>query len=119
MANSLLAKSNDSFAADVDNYVAIRTSGDGNVYVEGDITSPLTTNTDQSANIIFSNLKVRRLTPTECLRLQGFPDDWFSSVRLNKPFADGPMYKMIGNSMAVNVMSWIGQRISMVESLAA
>jgi DNA (cytosine-5)-methyltransferase 1 len=57
---------------------------------------------------------VRRLTPLECLRLQGFPDSWFDDVRLNKPLADGPMYKMIGNSMAVNIMRWIGERIEFV-----
>ena len=57
---------------------------------------------------------VRRLTPLECTRLQGFPDDYFTGLRLNKPFADGPVYKMLGNSMAVNVMSWIGQRIEAV-----
>ena len=57
---------------------------------------------------------VRRLTPLECTRLQGFPDDYFTGLRLNKPFADGPIYKMLGNSMAVNVMSWIGQRIEAV-----
>lgn len=62
---------------------------------------------------------VRRLTPLECLRLQGFPDDYFDKARLNKPLADGPKYKMLGNSMAVNVMSWIGQRIQMVEGIKA
>ena len=50
---------------------------------------------------------VRRLTPLECCRLQGFPDDWFDVP--GKPFADGPKYKMLGNSMAVNVMRWIGE----------
>ena len=63
------------------------------------------------------NWAVRRLTPTECLRLQGFPDDYFDRARLNKPLADGPKYKMLGNSMAVNVMSWIGQRIQLVEGI--
>lgn len=61
---------------------------------------------------------VRRLTPLECLRLQGFPDDYFDKARLNKPLADGPKYKMLGNSMAVNVMSWIGQRIQMEDMLS-
>jgi DNA (cytosine-5)-methyltransferase 1 len=61
---------------------------------------------------------VRRLTPTECLRLQGFPDTYFDGVMLRgKPLADGPKYKMLGNSMCVNVMTWIGQRILMVEAL--
>lgn len=60
---------------------------------------------------------VRRLTPLEACRLQGFPDDYFTGLRLNKPFADGPVYKMLGNSMAVNVMSWIGQRIAAVDAI--
>jgi DNA (cytosine-5)-methyltransferase 1 len=61
---------------------------------------------------------VRRLTPLECCRLQGFPDDYLSSVRINgKPLADGPMYKALGNSMAVPVMAWIGRRIQMVDDL--
>jgi DNA (cytosine-5)-methyltransferase 1 len=55
---------------------------------------------------------VRRLTPLECERLQGFPDGWTAINRRNgKPAADGPRYKALGNSMAVNVMRWIGQRI--------
>lgn len=58
---------------------------------------------------------VRRLTPLECIRLQGFPDDYFSSARLNKPLADGPIFKMLGNSMAVNVMRYMGERIEAVE----
>jgi len=63
---------------------------------------------------------VRRLTPTECSRLQGFPDDhakipWRGKTPENCP--DGPQYKAYGNSMAVNVMSWIGQRIALVDAL--
>ena len=54
---------------------------------------------------------VRRLTPTECLRLQGFPDDHLDVLWKGKPLADGPRYRMIGNSMAVPVMRWIGERI--------
>lgn len=70
---------------------------------------------------------VRRLTPRECERLQGFPDD-YTSINLPKrnrhgnvtrsPLAaDGPRYKALGNSMAVNVMRWIGGRIQSVENL--
>ena len=61
---------------------------------------------------------VRRLMPIECERLQGFPDDYTNVTYRNKPAFDGPRYKAIGNSMAVNVMSWIGQRIQQVESTA-
>jgi DNA (cytosine-5)-methyltransferase 1 len=64
---------------------------------------------------VMTDWAVRRLTPTECERLQGAPDDWTNITRKGKPIADGPRYKMIGNSMAVPVMRWIGQRIDLVE----
>ena len=57
---------------------------------------------------------VRRLTPRECERLQGFPDDYTLIPCRGKPAADGPRYKALGNSMAVPVMAWIGRRIDMV-----
>jgi DNA (cytosine-5)-methyltransferase 1 len=60
---------------------------------------------------------VRRLTPTECERLQGFPDGWTAIQYRGKPAADGPRYKALGNSMAVPVLKWIGQRIEMVHKL--
>ena len=62
-------------------------------------------------------MQVRRLTPRECERLQGFPDDYTLIPHRNKPAADGPRYKALGNSMAVPVMRWIGERIQMVEKL--
>lgn len=55
---------------------------------------------------------VRRLTPRECERLQGFPDDYTAILRGSSVAADGPRYKALGNSMAVNAMRWIGNRIS-------
>ena len=55
---------------------------------------------------------VRRLTPRECERLQGFPDDYTAILRGSSIAADGPRYKALGNSMAVNAMRWIGNRIS-------
>ena len=58
------------------------------------------------------SIGVRRLTPRECERLQGFPDDWTLVPHRGKPAADGPRYKAIGNSMAVPVMRWIGSRIA-------
>ncbi|EIJ25820.1 DNA (cytosine-5-)-methyltransferase [Bifidobacterium longum subsp. longum 1-6B] len=62
------------------------------------------------------SLTVRRLTPRECERLQGFPDDYTDIPYRNKEHApDGPRYKALGNSMAVPVMRWIGERIRMVE----
>ena len=61
---------------------------------------------------------VRRLTPRECERLQGFPDDWTLIPWRGKPAADCPdshRYKAVGNSMAVPVMWYIGRRIQIVE----
>ena len=61
---------------------------------------------------------VRRLTPKECERLQGFPDDFSRIPWRNKEPEDCPnghRYKALGNSMAVPVMNWIGRRIDMVE----
>ena len=52
-------------------------------------------------------MAVRRLTPRECERLQGFPDDYTDIPKA----ADGPRYKALGNSMAVPVMRWIGQQV--------
>ena len=60
---------------------------------------------------------VRRLTPRECERLQGFPDDYTLIPFRGKPAADGPRYKALGNSMAVPVMRWIGERIQAVEEI--
>ena len=68
-----------------------------------------------------TNYIVRRLTPRECERLQGFPDDWTRIPYKGKPAErcpDGPRYKACGNSMAVPVMRWIGERIDFVEDVA-
>jgi DNA (cytosine-5)-methyltransferase 1 len=62
---------------------------------------------------------VRRLMPVECERLQGFPDGYTDVPYRGKPAADGPRYKALGNSWAVNCARWIGRRISLVDSIAA
>lgn len=63
----------------------------------------------------FAPSAIRYLTPTECERLQGFPDGWTAIPFRGKPASDGPRYKAIGNSMAVPVMKWIGERIAIVD----
>ncbi|PTA90420.1 DNA (cytosine-5-)-methyltransferase [Kluyvera sp. Nf5] len=68
-----------------------------------------------SADVVQFGMQVRRLTPVECERLQGFPDnhtliEWRGKDAAECP--DGPRYKAIGNSMAVPVMRWIGERIA-------
>ena len=67
-----------------------------------------------------ADFAVRRLTPVECERLQGFPDNWTRIPYRGKPAElcpDGPRYKACGNSMAVPVMRWIGERIQMMEDI--
>ena len=66
---------------------------------------------------ITNAMQVRRLTPVECERLQGFPDNYTDIKLKGKPTPDGPRYKALGNSMAVPVMAWIGKRIQEVETL--
>ena len=71
-----------------------------------------------SAPQVVRHMQVRRLTPLECERLQGFPDNHTRIPWRGKPEAecpDGPRYKAIGNSMAVPVMRWIGERIQICE----
>jgi DNA (cytosine-5)-methyltransferase 1 len=69
---------------------------------------------------VLRHMAVRRLTPVECERLQGFPDD-YTRIRWKKKSAeecpDGGRYKALGNSMAVNCMRWIGRRIQLVDSV--
>lgn len=63
-------------------------------------------------------MAVRRLTPAECEALMGFPRDYTLIPYRGKPAVDGPRYRALGNSMAVPVMRWIGERIAAVEDLA-
>lgn len=60
---------------------------------------------------------LRRLMPVECERLQGFPDGWTDVEFRDKPASDSARYKALGNSMAVPVMRWIGERIQMVDEI--
>jgi hypothetical protein len=75
--------------------------------------------TGRGTPLIPQAMTVRRLTPRECERLQGFPDD-YTLIPWRKKQAedcpDGPRYKALGNSMAVNCMAWIGERIAAVDA---
>lgn len=62
--------------------------------------------------VMASAMQVRRLTPRECERLQGFPDDYTLIPHRGKPASDGPRYKALGNSWAVPCVRWIGARIN-------
>jgi len=81
-----------------------------------DIAQPLMaggpTGGNQGGDYLQQGMAVRRLTPTECERLQGAPDGWTAIPNTRgKPMADGPRYRMLGNSFAVPVIRWIGIRI--------
>lgn len=75
----------------------------------GDPCHPLAAGSHAPA--VATSAQVRRLTPVECARLQGFPDDYLDIIYRGKPAADGPRYKALGNSWAVPVVRWIGKRI--------
>jgi DNA (cytosine-5)-methyltransferase 1 len=93
--------------------------GQAAVCVTGDITHTLTAEgfdasedgTGRGQPIIPVGQYVRRLTPKECERLQGFPDGHTDVAHKGKPAADGQRYKATGNSKAVPVVRWIGARI--------
>jgi DNA (cytosine-5)-methyltransferase 1 len=87
-----------------------------------EVTSPLKaesgrTGKGDGATCVATAMAVRRLTPVECERLQGFPDNWTQIPYRGKPAADGPRYKALGNSMAVPCMRWIGDRLDAVERI--
>ncbi len=71
-------------------------------------------NGQDTGALITTHRAVRRLTPMECERLQGFEDGYTLVTHRGKPAADGPRYKAIGNSIAIPVLRWIGERILMV-----
>ena len=94
------------------------TSGGNGMGAIQDGTSYALTATDRHA--VSDGLQVRRLMPVECERLQGFPAGHTQIPWRGKPAADcpdGPRYKAIGNSMAVPVMRWIGERIEQVNQI--
>ena len=92
--------------------VAYRITPNDGAYETGGISGSLTTGTDRSAQALVENWSVRRLTPTECERLMGVPDGFTAITYRGKPAADGPRYKALGNSQAVNVMRWIARGLA-------
>ena len=80
--------------------------GNGDGYTER---TPMYTLNATGVHGVSNNMAVRKLTPVECERLQGFPDN-YTNIKENCP--DGHRYKAMGNSMAVPVMRWIGERIN-------
>ena len=95
--------------------------GASNFLGVGDETDPMYALTTGDHHMVFDTASVvRRLTPIECERLQGFPDNYTQipwKGKEAKDCPDGPRYKAMGNSMAVPVMEWIGMRIQAVDSI--
>ena len=84
----------------------------GGGQVENDTAQALRAGAEYNYQFARVAMQVRRLTPTECERLQGFPDGYTNIPWRKKDEApDGPRYKALGNSMAVPCMKWIGERI--------
>lgn len=118
-----MATSNDQTIIEIDDPVAFAQNTRDEVrYVNGDgaISGALAANTGmKQTSYVKEGPVVRRLTPRECERLQGFPDDWTMVPYRGKSAEDcpdGPRYKAIGNSMAVPVMRWIGERIAAADT---
>ena len=88
--------------------------GGERIDVELDRTCTLRAETHRHEQIVVNSSRVRRLTPVECERLQGFPDNWTQIPyrgKTEESCPDAPRYKAIGNSWAVPVVRWLGQRI--------
>jgi DNA (cytosine-5)-methyltransferase 1 len=88
--------------------------------ITGDVAATMGTpgsSINASGPTVMQAMAVRRLTPVECERLQGFGDNYTDIKSKGKTTPDGPRYKALGNSMAVPVMAWIGQRIEQVEAI--
>jgi DNA (cytosine-5)-methyltransferase 1 len=95
-----------------DNQVAVAIGVDTyNGTIQGDVTATMTAaggSSTHSGPKVMQQMRVRRLTPMECERLQGFPDNYTNTPTSS----DTTRYKALGNSMAVPVMRWIGERIN-------
>jgi len=129
-SNSYLAFSAKDYGADADEIAPTLRSmghdgshanGGGQLAIAALQTGSLTKQIDRSdtgsrpPGLSEAAMAVRRLTPRECERLQGFPDDYTLVEYRGKLAADGPRYRALGNSMAVPVVRWIGERIVAVE----
>lgn len=96
----------------------IRGREDGaNIEIDPDNLCSIRASSGGSSRSYLSTPGIRRITPIEAERLQGFPDDYTNVIYRGKKAADGPRYRAIGNSMAVPVMEWIGNRIDQVQKL--
>ena len=122
VAGALTARHDSSPCADRGMSVVCMSDGQANAPASSEVCGMVSAHSRKDAPVLAVRepSAVRRLTPRECERLQGMPDDWTRVPYRGKPAEecpDGPRYKAIGNSMAVPVMRWIGERIEFVEGL--
>lgn len=82
----------------------------GNVISSEGLSSTLSTNKGEGLKVAVSGVKIRRLTPLECERLQGFPDNW-TAEGIDGPISDTQRYKMCGNAVTTNVVQAVFERI--------
>ncbi len=101
------------------------TAGDGLIVGSREVAQCLTANygkqpdnsgTALGPNLAINQFGVRRLTPTECERLQGFPDGWTAFGHDDKPISDSARYRMLGNAVCVPTAEWIARRILRAEA---
>lgn len=83
----------------------------GEVYIAEKLAPTLTTNKGEGLKILTDDIKIRKLTPRECWRLQGFPDWTFDKAR--EVNSDSQLYKQAGNSVTVNVIEWIAKKLKL------
>ena len=114
LAGTLGSSKGRGWCDDTDRATFIATDYATGAYEETQTSSPLTCGTDPSraaAVVAASRVGVRRMTPLECERVQGFPDGWTEQTHNGKRIKDGRRYAMIGNSVVPQVAEWIGRRL--------
>jgi DNA (cytosine-5)-methyltransferase 1 len=97
------------------NWIGRKPENGGNAVEPMHDVAPCLTKTDQHG--VQTAMTVRRLLPSECEKLQGFPKNYTNVPHRGKPAADGPRYKALGNSWAVPCARWIGERIMLIDAL--
>lgn len=113
IAGTLTARHDSSPCADRGHNIVCMADANANAAIDEDMAGTLKVGGE--APIISDSYVVRRLMPVECERLQGFPDGWTDIEFRGRPASDAARYKALGNSMAVPVMRWIGERIDRIE----
>ena len=97
--------------------VAVAMQGNATRPIIGDEVAPTMDQKTGKVSVMIDNMVVRRITPLEAERLMGLPDSYSAIDWKGKPLADGPRYRLIGNGIAINKLSWIGQRIQLFEEV--